>query len=466
MRFVSTRGKAPELGFLDTILTGLAVDGGLYLPAQWPQFTATEIARFANRPFAEIAYEVIVRFTGDDVPEADLRAIVEAAYKDFRHPSVAPVTELEPGHFLLELFHGPTLAFKDVAMQFLGRITDYALTRKGHRATIIGATSGDTGSAAIEAFRGRDNVDIFILHPKGRTSEVQRRQMTTVQDANVHNIALNGTFDDCQHAVKALFNDPGFRASAHLSGVNSINWGRIVAQIVYYFTAAAALGAPHRKVSFTVPTGNFGDIFAGFCARQMGLPVEQLVIATNQNDILRRTLETGRYEVGEVAPTISPSMDIQVSSNFERLLFESLHRDPEATAGLMGSLAQSGAFTVPPDALERVRQIMQAGTADENETKATIAAVYESAGYLADPHTAVGIHVARQFRTPAVVMITLATAHPAKFPDAVQTACGQRPALPIWLGDLMDRPERMTELDNDIEGLKTFIAEKSRAWEN
>lgn len=465
MQFLSTRGKAPELGFLDIVLTGLASDGGLYLPRHWPQVSADEIAGFANRPFAEIAFEIISRFTGDEVPASTLRQILDDAYASFRHPATTPLVELEPGHFVVELFHGPTLAFKDVAMQFLGRITDYALTQTQGRATIVGATSGDTGSAAIEAFRGRDNVDIFILHPKGRTSEVQRRQMTTVLDDNVHNIALEGTFDDCQHAVKALFNDPRFRRDARLSGVNSINWGRIVAQIVYYFTTAAALGAPNRKLSFTVPSGNFGDIFAGYCARAMGLPVEKLVIATNQNDILRRTLETGRYEVGTVEPTVSPSMDIQISSNFERLLFEALDRDAEATASLMASLAQSGAFSLPGHARDHIGAIMQAGTASEEQTLATIADVYENAGYLADPHTAVAIHVARRLRTPDAVMITLSTAHPAKFPDAVEKASGHRPALPQWLGDLMDRPERAHTMANDIEGLKTYIASKSRAWE-
>src|SRR5690606_14350507 len=324
MQFVSTRGQAPALGFSDAVLAGLAADGGLYVPANWPQVSAEEIASFAGKPYAEVAFAIISRFVDGEIPDAKLKTIIDEAYATFRHPSVAPLVELEPGHFVLELFHGPTLAFKDVAMQCLGRVMDHILAERGLKSTIVGATSGDTGSAAIEAFRGRDTTDIFILHPKGRTSEVQRRQMTTVLDSNVHNIALEGTFDDCQDAVKAMFNNHGFRDRVRLSGVNSINWGRIVAQIVYYFTAAASLGAPHRKVSFTVPTGNFGDIFAGYCAQRMGLPIEKLVIATNANDILRRTLDTGRYEMLGVAPTISPSMDIQISSNFERLLFESV----------------------------------------------------------------------------------------------------------------------------------------------
>jgi len=330
MQFVSTRGKAPALGFSDAVLAGLAADGGLYVPASWPQVSADEVAGFAGKPYADVAFAIISRFTQGEIDDATLKTIIDEAYASFRHASVTPLVEIAPGHFVLELFHGPTLAFKDVAMQFLSRVMDHILAQRGLRATIVGATSGDTGSAAIEAFRGRDTTDIFILHPKGRTSEVQRRQMTTVLDANVHNIALEGTFDDCQDLVKAMFNNHGFRDRVRLSGVNSINWGRIVAQIVYYFTAAASLGAPHRKVSFTVPTGNFGDIFAGYCAKQMGLPIEQLVIATNANDILRRTIDTGRYEMAGVEPTISPSMDIQISSNFERLLFESAGRDSDA----------------------------------------------------------------------------------------------------------------------------------------
>ena len=463
MQFVSTRGQAPALGFSDAVLAGLAVDGGLYVPAQWPRLSAAEIAAFAGKPYAEVAYAVISRFTGDEIPQARLKAIIEEAYAGFRHPSVAPLVEIEPGHFVLELFHGPTLAFKDVAMQFLGRIMDHILGERGLRATIVGATSGDTGSAAIEAFRGRDATDIFILHPKGRTSDVQRRQMTTVLDANVHNIALEGTFDDCQDAVKAMFNNRPFRDRVRLSGVNSINWGRIVAQIVYYFTAAVSLGAPHRKVSFVVPTGNFGDIFAGYCARQMGLPIEKLVIATNANDILRRTLETGRYEMAGVAPTMSPSMDIQVSSNFERLLFESSGRDAEAVGRMMAGLRQSGGFDLPEAALAAIRRDFAAGTTDEAGTRDTIATTYEQSGYLLDPHSAVGVGVARGLPRGATPLVTLATAHPAKFPDAVSEASGVEPALPAWLADLYQRPERVTIMANDQSQLEDFIAARSRA---
>ena len=463
MQFVSTRGEAPVLGFSDAVLSGLASDGGLYLPAVWPQFDAAEIAGFAGRPYAEIAHAVISRFVDGEIDDTTLRGIVDAAYATFRHPSVTPLVEIAPGQFVLELFHGPTLAFKDVAMQFLARVMDHILARRDSRATIVGATSGDTGSAAIEAFRGRDTTDIFILHPRGRTSDVQRRQMTTVLDANIHNIALEGTFDDCQSIVKGLFRNAAFREPMHLSGVNSINWGRIVAQIVYYFTAAVALGSPHRPVTFVVPTGNFGDIFAGYAARRMGLPVANLVIATNANDILARALETGTYETGAVVPTISPSMDIQVSSNFERLLFEALGRDADALKRLMAGLAQSGSFDIPPAALATIREIFAAGRAGESETSATIADVLASSGYLLDPHSAVGVSVGRQLALGADPVIYLATAHPAKFPAAVKAATGVEPALPAWLSDLHQRPERVDVLANDQSAVEAFIRQRSRA---
>ena len=465
MQYVSTRGRAPVLGFSDAVLTGLASDGGLYLPGAWPQVSAGEIAAYANRPYAEVAFDVIARFTGGEIPDADLRRIVDAAYSTFRHPSVAPLVEIAPGHFLLELFHGPTLAFKDVAMQFLARAMDHVLGRRNARATIIGATSGDTGSAAIEAFRGRETTDIFILHPEGRTSEVQRRQMTTVTDANVHNIAISGTFDDCQRLVKAMFNNHRFRDRVRLSGVNSINWGRIVAQIVYYFTAAASLGSPHRDVTFVVPTGNFGDIFAGHCARLMGLPVTTLAIATNTNDILARALDTGRYEVGEVTPTISPSMDIQVSSNFERLLFEAMDRDAEGLQRLMDNLAQSGRFTIPQAALAAIRSRFVAARADEAATAATIRRLHAAAGYLLDPHTAVGVAIAEPLVGGSAPVVTLATAHPSKFPDAVREATGIEPPLPVWLADLNDRPERFSVLPGDQTEIEAFIEARTRAKE-
>ena len=463
MKFVSTRGQAPVLGFSDAVLAGLASDGGLYVPQTWPQLDAAEIAGFAGRPYADVAYAIISRFTGDEIPAARLKGIVDEAYAVFRHPSVTPLVELEPNHFVLELFHGPTLAFKDVAMQFLSRVMDHVLAERGLRATIVGATSGDTGSAAIEAFRGRDTTDIFILHPQGRTSPVQRLQMTTVLDANVHNIALEGTFDDCQNIVKAMFNNHRFRDSVRLSGVNSINWGRIVAQIVYYFTSAVSLGAPHRKVSFTVPTGNFDDIFAGYCAKMMGLPIERLVVATNANDILRRTIDTGRYEMDGVVPTISPSMDIQISSNFERLLFESAGRDAGAVVRMMDGLKQSGGFALPEAAIASIRRDFAAGTTGEAETSATIADAHQRSGYLLDPHTAVGVHVARQQPHAATPMITLATAHPAKFPAAVQAASGIDPHLPAWLADLYGRQERLSVLANDQQAVENFISARTRA---
>ncbi|ODT76687.1 MAG: threonine synthase [Pelagibacterium sp. SCN 64-44] len=462
MQFVSTRGQAPVLNFSDAVLAGLAADGGLYVPQSWPRIEPAEIAGFAGKPYADVAYAIISRFTGDDIAPTKLKAILDEAYAGFRHPSVTPLVELEPNHFLLELFHGPTLAFKDVAMQFLSRVMDHILAERGLRATIVGATSGDTGSAAIEAFRGRDTTDIFILHPEGRTSAVQRLQMSTVLDANVHNIALQGTFDDCQNIVKAMFNNHDFRDRVRLSGVNSINWGRIVAQIVYYFVSAVSLGSPHRKVSFTVPTGNFGDIFAGYCARAMGLPVEKLVIATNANDILRRTLDTGRYEMEGVEPTISPSMDIQISSNFERLLFESAGRDAGAVRAMMDGLKQSGGFALPEGALAAIRRDFAAGTTDENATGATIAATLAASGYLLDPHTAVGVHVARA-HLGSTPMVTLATAHPAKFPAAVKEASGIDPALPAWLADLYQREERLSVLANDQKAVEDFIAARTRA---
>jgi len=466
MQFVSTRGEAPVLGFSDAVLSGLASDGGLYVPQTWPRISPDEIAAFAGQPYADVAFAIISRFVDGEIPDATLKGIIDASYATFRHPSIAPLVEIAPNHFVLELFHGPTLAFKDVAMQFLARVMDHILAERGAHATILGATSGDTGSAAIEAFRGRDTTDIFIMHPEGRTSEVQRRQMTTIADANVHNIALKGTFDDCQNLLKGLFRAPRFRDEMKLSGVNSINWGRIVAQIVYYFTAAVSLGAPHRAVNFVVPTGNFGDIFAGYVAKRIGLPIANLVIATNSNDILARTLETGTYETGIVLPTISPSMDIQVSSNFERLLFEALDRDAGALKLLMNSLGQSGGFTVPAPALAAIRESFAAGRASEAQTSGTIADVLAQSGYLLDPHTAVGVSVARSLDLGAAPVVTLATAHPAKFPAAVKAATGVEPALPAWLSDLYTRPERFDVLANDQDGVEAYIRARSRAGRN
>ena len=463
MRYVSTRGEAPSLGFSDVLLAGLARDGGLYVPETWPTLTAREIADLAGKPYSEVAFRVISRFTGDDLAEADLRAMIDGAYATFHHPAVTPLTQLAANHFLLELSHGPTLAFKDVAMQFLGRVMDHVLAERGERATIVGATSGDTGGAAIEAFRGRERVDVFIMYPHGRVSDVQRRQMTTLPDANVHAIALEGTFDDAQSILKGMFNHFSFRDRIRLTGVNSINWARVVAQVVYYFYAACALGAPHREVSFCVPTGNFGDVFAGFVAKRMGLPIEKLVVATNVNDILHRTLETGAYELRDVIATRSPSMDIQISSNFERLLFEAMDRDGAAVANLMSSLSQAKSFTVPPEALAAIRADFVSGRADEAETAATIARIRAATGETIDPHTAVAVTVAETFLSDATPMITLSTAHPAKFPDAVAAATGERPALPVWLADLMEREERFEVVENDLVAVERFVEERSRA---
>ena len=464
MRYISTRGEAPPLGFIEVMLAGLARDGGLYVPEAWPRLDERTIAGFAGRPYAEVAVEVIRPFVGDAIPEADLARMAREAYDNFRHPATAPLVQIGVNQFVLELFHGPTLAFKDLAMQLLARMMDHALKARGERTTIVVATSGDTGGAAVEAFRGSSQADIVVLFPHGRISEVQRRMMTSVTDDNVHVLAIDGTFDDCQAIVKGMFNHHAFSDQVRLSGVNSINWARIVAQAVYYFTAAVTLGAPRRKVAFTVPTGNFGDVYAGYVARRMGLPIDRLVIATNVNDILTRTLSSGTYELRDVMPTTSPSMDIQVSSNFERLLFEAYQRDARAVRNLMASLAQSRRFALSVHALSEIRSFFTADRADEEETAATIRTVLKETGYCVDPHTAVGIAVAeKEIRDPAVPMVALSTAHPAKFPDAVEAACGHRPPLPDWLADLSERPERVTRLPADQAAVERFIGAASRA---
>jgi threonine synthase len=463
VRYVSTRGEVPPLGFVDVTLAGLARDGGLYVPETWPHLDPPTIQAFAGRPYAEVAVEVIRPFVGDAVSEHDLARMAREAYGSFRHPAVAPLTQYGVNEFMLELFHGPTLAFKDLAMQFLGRLMDHVLTARGERATIVVATSGDTGGAAVEAFRGRSRTDVFVLFPHGRISEVQRRMMTTAEDDNVHAIAVEGTFDDCQALVKGLFNHHAFRDRVSLSGVNSINWARIMVQAVYYFTAAVVLGGPSRKLAFTVPTGNFGDVYAGYVAMRMGLPVERLLIATNVNDILARTLATGSYELRDVMPTTSPSMDIQVASNFERILFDAGDRDPKSVRAMMGSLAQSRRFTLPGRQLSELRSIFSADRADENETAAAIRTVLRETGRFIDPHTAVGVAVAeKEARDPSVPMVVLSTAHAAKFPDAVEAACGARPPLPDWLGDLYDRPERSATLPVDQASVERHILSLSR----
>jgi threonine synthase len=463
MRYVSTRGEAPVLGFSDALLAGLARDGGLYVPAEWPRFSVAEIRAMRGLTYAELAIRVLTPYLGGEIDEATFARIVREAYAGFHHAAVCPLVQLEANRFVLELFHGPTLAFKDVAMQLLARLMDHVLAERGRRATIAGATSGDTGGAAIEAFASRERADIFILFPKGRVSPVQQRQMTTSGAANVHALAIEGNFDDCQALVKDMFNDHAFRDRVSLSGVNSINWARIMAQIVYYFSSVLSLGAPDRPVSFTVPTGNFGDIFAGFAAKQMGLPVERLVIATNDNDILARALESGVYETRGVVATTSPSMDIQVSSNFERLLFEAAARDSATVRRYMASLKQSGAFTIDPAPLARIRADFAAGRSDMAATAETIRRQLTRSGYLADPHTATGIHVADSIENSATPMVVLATAHPAKFPAAVLEAAGVEPSLPSRLSDLMSRKENFTVLPSSIKMVEDYISRHSRA---
>ena len=459
MKYISTRGNAPSLSFEEAMLAGLARDGGLYVPKTVAARRQDEIAAIAGMSYEEVAYWVMRPFVGESFGAEELRAIIARAYGGFGHAARAPLVQLGPNHFLLELFHGPTLAFKDFAMQLIGQMFQTALARRGERITIVGATSGDTGSAAIEAFRGLDNVDVFILYPHGRVSEVQRRQMTTPTESNVHALALDGDFDDCQARLKDMFNHFEFRDAVGLAGVNSINWARVLAQVVYYFTAAASLGAPLRPVSFTVPTGNFGDIFAGYIARRLGLPIEKLVIATNQNDILHRTLETGSYTKAAVTPSISPSMDIQVSSNFERVLYDAYGRDGAVVAEQMADLAKGG-FTISQGAIDFLRSEFASGTASEDETRATIKAIWETTGEVICPHTAVGVKVA-EAHLGATPMITLATAHPAKFPDAVREASGQEVPLPPRMADLFERDERVTRVPNDLAALEALIRERT-----
>ncbi|MFZ5608295.1 MAG: threonine synthase [Pseudomonadota bacterium] len=463
MRYVSTRGQAPQLDFAAATLAGLAIDGGLYVPEQWPRLAPDEIAALAGLSYAEVATRVMAPFVAGSLDEARLHALSEKTYAAFHHRAVAPLVQCDARHWLLELFHGPTLAFKDIALQFLGNLFDLLLQETGRRLTIIGATSGDTGSAAIHAVAGRENVDIFMLHPAGRVSEVQRRQMTTVLAPNVHNIAIGGTFDDCQAMVKTLFGDADLRASLMLSAVNSINWARIMAQVVYYFASAVALGAPRRAIAFAVPTGNFGDVFAGYVAAQMGLPISRLIVATNVNDIVCRALRQGEYAAGEVTPTISPSMDIQVSSNFERLLFDLCRRDGAAVAALMAEFARARRLRLTGEQLRQARQIFTAQRVDEDTTARAIAEVHEHCGLIIDPHSAVGYAAARAAAAEGnEPIVTLATAHPGKFRDAVERACGIRPSLPRHVGDLFGREERYQRLANDWRCVRAHILEHAR----
>ena len=457
--YVSTRGQAPELGFADVLLAGLARDGGLYVPSAWPSLTVADLERFASMSYAAVATEVMWPFVEGSIDHDDFASMVADTYATFDTDEVVPLTDLGDGIWLAELFHGPTLAFKDVALQLVGRLFDHELTRRGEKVTVVGATSGDTGSAAIEALRDRESAEVFILHPAGRVSDVQRRQMTTVTAANVHNIAVEGTFDDCQDLVKALFADDGFRDSRNLSAVNSINWARVMAQIVYYVTTATRLGGgAGRPVAFSVPTGNFGNVFAGYGAQRMGTPISQFVVASNRNDILTQFLTTGTMTIGEVHPTSSPSMDIQVSSNLERLLFEIHGRDGAAIAELMARFRSEGTVSVDPARLELLADHWSAARVDDERTAATIASVHERLGVLLDPHTAVGLAAALEVRAdPAVPMVVLGTAHPAKFPAAVEAASGVHPQLPDRLADLFERPEHLVSAPNDYVAVRTLI---------
>jgi len=459
MRYISTRGQAPALNFEEVLLAGLASDGGLYVPENLPRFTQEEIASWAGLPYHELAFNVMRPFVTESIDDAEFKAILKDTYGVFAHNAVAPLRQLNANEWVMELFHGPTLAFKDFALQLLGRLLDHFLTKRGERAVILGATSGDTGSAAIEGCRRCESVDIFILHPHNRVSEVQRRQMTTILGDNIHNIAIEGNFDDCQEMVKASFADQGFLKGNRLVAVNSINWARIMAQIVYYFHAALQLGGPQRSMAFSVPTGNFGDIFAGYLARNMGLPISQLVVATNRNDILHRFMSGNQYDKDTLHPSLSPSMDIMVSSNFERLLFDLHGRNGALVKELMDNFRQSGKLSVEPERWTEARRLFDSLAVDDEATCTTIAEVYRECGELLDPHTAIGVHAARECRRSMVTpMITLGTAHPVKFPEAVRKAQVQEPQLPAHLTDLFEREERCTVLPNSLTEIQQFVA--------
>ncbi|MEX0695504.1 MAG: threonine synthase [Rhodospirillales bacterium] len=458
MRYISTRGLAPELGFDDILLAGLARDGGLYVPKEWPSFTKAELSDMKTLSYNALAFRVVRPFISETFSDDDLQAIIAKAYGVFTGGEVAPIINIGSDIHLMELFHGPTLAFKDVAMQMLGGLFDHVLKAQGEHITIVGATSGDTGSAAIEACRGKDTLDIFMLFPEGRVSEVQRRQMTTVLADNVHNLQFKGTFDDCQDLVKAMFNDQAFRDRHRLSAVNSINWARVMAQIVYYFHAALHLGAPDKAVSFTVPTGNFGNVFAGYAAKKMGLPIKRFIVAANANDILARFFESGEMRTDAVVPTLSPSMDIQISSNFERLLFDMLGRDGARVESMLKSFRTEGSFRVDATMLATVRETFDAARFNDAETTETMRQLHGEHGMLIDPHTAVGLAAAKASpERDGTPMVVLATAHPAKFPDAVEAATGIRPPLPSHMSDLYQRPERAVTIDNRLDAVEMHI---------
>ncbi len=451
MRYVSTRGRAAELGFCDALLAGLATDGGLYVPQTWPKQPTMTGSTYAAK-----AASLMAPYLEGEIPQDVFAQLCATAYSTFRDPAVVPLVQIAPEHYLLELFHGPTLAFKDVALQLIGQLFDYVLTQRNQRVMIVGATSGDTGSAAIDGVKGCKNVDIVILYPNGRVSDVQRRQMTTITSPNVHTVAVDGTFDDCQDLVKAMFNDAPFREANSLSAVNSINWARVMAQTVYYFTALETLG---RSASFSVPTGNFGNVLAGWIAKQMGADIEKLIVGSNSNDILTRFFETHSMDMVPVVPTLSPSMDIQISSNFERLLFDMNNRDGGATTEQLNQFRQQGKLSVEPDQFAKwIAPTFRAHRANDAETLAVMKRIYGDSGMLVDPHTAVGIASAEACAEPGVPTITLATAHPAKFPDAVKKATGVHPALPDHVADLFDREERIVNLPNDLQAIEAFVA--------
>ena len=458
MDYISTRGQAQPLNFEQVTLAGLASDGGLYVPRSWPKLSEAEITGMAGLPYSEVAIKVMLPFVADVLSEAELRELCEEAYGHFSHDAVTPLVQLDGQHWLLELFHGPTLAFKDVALQLLGLLFEKFLARQDKHLTVVGATSGDTGSAAIDALAGRDKVDIFMIHPDGRISDVQRRQMTTVRAPNVYNIAMDGSFDDAQAMVKRMFSDKSVTDRFAVSAVNSINWARLMAQIVYYFYSAVQLGAPKRKVAYSVPTGNFGDVFAGYVAAQMGLPIERLIVATNVNDILHRALSTGDYSAGTVTPTAAPSMDIQVSSNFERLLFDLSGRDGAALSKMMEKFETTRSLSIPADMLASANALFTSHRVDSDEMSLAMRWAHERAGEVIDPHTAIGLSAAKaQNIDRNVPIVTLATAHPAKFRDAVERSVGVRPALPGRIGDLFDREEYYDKLPGDYDAVKEFV---------
>jgi threonine synthase len=457
MRYVSTRGQAPHVGFVDAVLGGLAPDGGLYVPEQWPWVSPAEIAAFADMPYPDVAARILGAFARDEISPADLREMCRDAYATFTHAAVVPLVQLRPGVFAAQLFHGPSLAFKDVAMQILARLYEHILGREGRVQTILCATSGDTGGAAVEAFRGAANVKVVALFPEGRISEVQRRFMTTAAEPNVACVAVKGSFDDCQAIVKAAFQDESLRQAVDLSGVNSINFARIAAQAVYYFTTAAALGAPQRTVSFAVPSGNFGDAFAGYAAHRMGLPVGRILVATNANDILAQAFETGRYARGKVHPTMSPAMDIQSASNFERLYFEGVQREATETARAFKAFTDTGAIDVPPKAYAAMRELFRGASVSEADTARAIVSTLNDTGQLVDPHTAVALAALARAEDMAGPVVALSTAHPAKFPQAVAKASGVTPKLPANAAKRLGGPERFDRLPADVETIKAYV---------